>query len=1236
MSDMFAIADDDKSEKLADEFEAVLAETRAHSLKSGKHYDKTVLRAFLWQFRTLPLLGLLKLVSDFGTVMNGFVMRSFLQSLIASQSDNPPPLSHAFLYAFGFCTMAVVVSFLNNYAILDSNRRAVAAKGMLTAVVYRKSLKLNGVGRAKFSSGKLLNIVSTDIGRIESLTSAFILIWSAPFLIIETFIFVLYIIGIPGVAGIAFILICMPFQGYLIKRLMAIRRLLAPVTDKRMKLSSEILQGIRIIKYFGWESQFMRNVENIRLNEELVLVRHAAYVRAVLSCIGFVIPAVAASITFLVYGAVTTSFQSVQIFSTLALFNQLRQTIMWLPYNISFLGDSFVSFQRLQELMDAPEVEFKPIVNSSAQYGVEIQDGEFAWESEDSQSDMRTSTLRNINMKAPLGGLTAIVGAVGSGKSSLLSALISELKCINGTVVFSGSVGYASQQAWIVNATVRENIVFGRPFDEQIYWRVVEAACLIQDFEILPNADMSEIGERGINLSGGQRQRISIARLMYTNHDIVLLDDPLSAVDAHVGRKLFEGGIRGILAGNTRLLVTHQLHFVPLCDWVVFMKDGEIAEQGKYEDLVQAGSEFSALMTAYGGESPSEHDNDGDRQRVAIEDFSMSPVNEVSPVLNKKETVHQIQVELQASGNMSRRTLLSYFKASGSDAFLAITIFSLLLTQATRLANDLWLAEWSENTYPGMSKQTYIGIYAGLSLLQSIALLFYSMMFAIGGISASKHLHDSVFKRVIHCAVGFFDQTPVGRIINRLSRDIDYVDNSLYDSIRLFFYAFLQVVSAFFLLSYITTGIFLAALLPMLAIYCIMQLLIRTSSREIKRIEAVSRSPMFAHISECMSGLATIRAYNDQERFILKTETLADCNAAPLYLVYVGQRWMALRNDFIGSVLVLATALYAAVNQYTINPSLIGLGLSYLFQTVALMNMLIYQAVEMENQLNAVERLFEYTKLPVETQDGVAASKNWSWLKKGSIEFQNVQMRYQPNLPLVLNNVNFRINGGEKIGIVGRTGSGKSSLMQALFRIVELVDGCIKIDNVDISTLSLHALRTSLAIIPQDPVLFSGPLRKNLDPAGKYTDAELWDVLERCGMRDAVADMSGKLDCILVENAENVSVGQRQLLCLARACLQRPKIIVLDECTASVDMRTDDLIQKTIRDEFKDATTLTVCIAHRLNTIITSSKILVMGEGRVLEFDTPYALLHKENSHFASMVKETGESNEKLLRSLIE
>ncbi|KAJ3103717.1 Multidrug resistance-associated protein 1 [Phlyctochytrium planicorne] len=1281
-----------QAKPLADLFEeAWEKQTADHSAGKGK--APTVLGTTLKMFgyKLFPW-GFLKMIADACMASTSLLVQGLIRFLVQSvYSSDPPPAWQGFLYALGFMALTFTASVLNAYVMQTSCAIGVSIKGMLTAALYRKSLRLSGSGRAKFPSGTMLNLVSTDLGRIEMAFTQINFIWTFPMWFLVTVILMTRIIGWQGLVGIGVMLMFLPLQWFMIRKLMHLRKETAEVADTRMKppqLTSEILQGIRIIKYFAWEPNFLKRISDLRFTE-LGFVKSAAYIRSVIQSLGFGIPAISSAVTFLVYGATidSTSLDPSLIFAALALFNQLRQPVMWMPVMVATCGDAYVAFKRLQDVFESGEVEFKPIVDSNTKWGVEVADGEFVWETTASQTDngkecdeaasARLSassssgtvnvdeenapekkevkdgseeislqsvplrpTLRNINLQAPKGGLTAVVGAVGSGKSSLISAMIGEMKSNRGSVTFSGSVGYTTQQAWIVNASVKENILFGRPYDEKKYNEVVRACCLLPDFAVLPDGDLSEIGERGINISGGQKQRVSLARLMYTDSTVALLDDPLSAVDANVGKTIFEKGILGLLANRTRILVTHHLHLLPRCDWIVVMRDGEIAEQGTFLTLMKSKLEFTRLMVAHGGaleeEDQQDHKAEEEIVKAPKKDEKKADADTVEVSSTGKPKHEQIKKEEQQTGSIQSSVFIAYVRNFGSSVFVWVTVVALLFTQVTRLSSDLWLVSWTQLAYPELSRNAYMGTYAGLGIAQSLALLGYSMLFAIGGIHAAKRLHEIVLSSAVASPVGFFDQTPLGRIVNRLSRDVDYADNNIYDAFRLFFYSLLQLFAAFGLVCYFTKGIFAGVLVPLLGLYYFTQMVYRATSREVKRIESVSRSPLYAHIQESMNGLSTIRAYGEQSRFVARTEKLVDLNNSPLYILYTGQRWIQLRLETIGNLFVFTVALYSAAARSSINPSQMGLALSYLLQTTSLLNMAIFQAVEVEVQLNAIERLVEYTKLapeedPATLKDEVPAN----WPSAGGIDLEQIEMRYQPDLPLVLRGITLSIKPGEKIGVVGRTGSGKSSLMQALFRMVPLSSGRILIDGVDTGRLRLKDLRERIAIIPQDPVLFSGSVRANLDPTSKFGDDEIWRALEKCGMKEAVAAMDGKLEASFVENGENISVGQRQLICLARACLQRPKILVLDECTASVDMETDELIQKTIKEEFANATTLT--IAHRLNTIIDSERILVLNHGEVLEFDTPHRLLVElgEKSEFGRLVGETGEASVAHLRTRI-
>ncbi|KAJ3287921.1 hypothetical protein HK104_008405 [Borealophlyctis nickersoniae] len=1308
-TDLYPIRPDLDAEKLADAFEK---EWEKQS-RSGR--KPRVWRIFygLIARKFLPY-GLLKYISDLSQVTSDPSWRGHLLAITA-----------------------FIVTMVGSIAISFFFQRVqgigMAVRGALTSVIYRKSLRLSGSARQEFNSGKITNIIATDCMRIDQFFTFFHLLWTFPIQIITIVALLLHLVGyttdgieisratsVSALAGVALLVALIPAQAKAIQKMVQYRKSNATVTDARVKLTQEVLSGIRIVKMFAWEDSFLERILALR-RQELVAVVRANVIRSAITALGFAVPMLAATVTYVVYAIVSPTFDAILIFSSMALFNQLRNPIMWSPMMLSVSADARVALKRIQALMEAPELDFEPEQNPEAKHAVEVRNGSFMWDSaperssdkdestdklnrnakasvdpksgvssEDSAEDnnvllndsssvmvqdlgdnhpaaamstvssqlaasiapedekegaasdtfedspLAVPILKDVNISLPRGTLCAIVGPVGSGKSSLLAALIGQMKNSDPTasVVFSGSVGFCPQQAWIMNATVRDNITFGRPYDEARYKRCIDMCALSRDLEILPGGDMTEIGERGINLSGGQKQRVSVCRVAYFDPDIVLLDDPLSAVDAHVGRHIFEKCITGLLRGKTILLVTHQLHFVPQCDHVIVMKDGRVAEQGSYDSLIESGGEFCELMKKYGGvgEEDGEEEKKGDgegesgqgtvgEQQGATsvptgEDATPSSTTKPDPAKQNFVTAEE-----RVTGDINNNVYLAYGRATGHAIFIPVLLFSLVLTQVTRIGSDLWLAFWTQQEFSDLSEAAYVGTFGALGVSHFLMVFGYAVLLAVGATRAARRLHENALGRVMRAPTWVFDTTPLGRIINRFSRDQDNVDNTLPDAIRLFMLTFAMAIATFILVACVTHGLFLIPLVPMMAVYYFIQKVYRQTSREIKRLDSNTRSPLYALITESINGVGTIRAYGEEQRFRNRVDSLVDTNNRPYYLSVTGQRWLGVRLETIGNVLMYCVAVLGVILRDSVAPGLFGLALTYILQVTNVLNLSVRQFTETEVQLNSVERLHYYaTELDVEAAAETApdAKPPQGWPKEGHIHIEGLELRYQKELPLVLKGVGADIRPREKIGVVGRTGSGKSSLTLGLFRIVEPCGGRITIDGIDISTLGLNDLRRALAIIPQDPVLFSGTIRSNLDPFGEHTDSELWEMLERSGMKHGVVNMEGKLDATVAVGGENLSVGQRQLMCLARAMLRKPKIIVLDECTANVDLATDTLIQKSLREDFADATVLT--IAHRLNTVMDYDRILVLSAGKVVEFDTPLNLLASSGGVFAQMV----------------
>lgn len=741
---------------------------------------------------------------------------------------------------------------------------------------------------------------------------------------------------------------------------------------------------------------------------------------------------------------------------------------------------------------------------------------------------------------------------------------------------------------------------------------------------MLPSGDRTEIGERGITVSGGQKQRLNIARAIYFNADIVLMDDPLSAVDAHVGRHILNHAICGLLKDKCVVLATHQLHVLNRCDRIIWMHNGRIEVIDTFDNLMANNAEFGKLMAITAVEETKE------KEEQVNEDAHSEDVKAVKK-RSKKPAAALMQVEERATSSVSWKVYSAYIKASGSILVLPLILFLVVTSQAANIVTNLWLSWWTADKFH-LSRAAYIGIYAALGAAQAVLTFFFSFGLSYFGTRASKTMLQQAILRVLRAPMSFFDTTPLGRITNRFSKDIDTMDNFLTDAIRMFFMTFAMIVSVFALII-VYFHYFAIALGPLLLMFIFSASYYRSSAREIKRHESVLRSTVFARFGEAVTGVATIRAYGLQKQFASSVNAALDTMDSAYFLTFANQRWLSIRLDVIGNSLVFVTGLLVVTSRFSVNPSIGGLVLSYILSVVGMIQFSVRQLAEVENNMNSTERIHYYgTEIEQEPPLHMGSVRP-SWPEHGEIVFDEVQMRYRPGLPLVLQGMSMHVKPGERIGIVGRTGAGKSSIMTALFRLVELSSGSIKIDGQDISEIGLNDLRSKLAIIPQDPTLFRGTVRSNLDPFQQKTDLELWSALRQADLvsQDAQIDDKGQrihLDSVVEEEGLNFSLGQRQLMALARALVRGSQIIVCDEATSSVDMETDQKIQKTIQQGFKGKTLL--CIAHRLKTIINYDRICVMDQGRIAELDVPINL-YDSNGIFRSMCDRSGIRREDFL-----
>ncbi|XP_034944749.1 multidrug resistance-associated protein 4-like [Chelonus insularis] len=1338
MEDIWHPLKADESEKLADELEKAwdqqikLCEERKSSLTDSKDATsikpslaRAILKVFWFRNFMIALIIMFEIVvlRNVKPILLNFIINYFDMGDKSSTAQN-----EVLIHTTGLVVITFVATFIMHHAGLESQRNGMKIRIACCSLIYRKSLKLSKASLDKTAAGQVVNLLSNDVNRFDFLPLYINFSWLTPIQIVVVGIIMWQSIGVYTLVALGSLMIMtIPLQSYLSKISGYLRELIAKLTDRRIQLMSELIAGIQVVKMYAWEIPFNKIVSQTR-REEIKKILLSSNIRGFYTSLFVITERSTLFLTIVSFTAAGNPISAGVVFQLFSYFNLLQLVMaICLPLAIMIFGEALVSIRRIEDFLSLDEIDKTSIESKTTVESVEtnLSNPNVDYVTNKKSNPVHIElhrvsanwilgqlppTLNEISLKIKGGELYSLVGPVGAGKSSILNLLLQELPVGAGAVRLyqnteknfdlqskrgfftddSGiKISYASQDPWLFTGTVKENILFGQTYDSARYQEVTKVCSLLHDFKQFPNGDMTIVGERGASLSGGQRARINLARAVYRDADIYLLDDPLSAVDTRVSRRLFKDCISEYLKGKTRILATHQIHHLKEADVIIVIDRGTIKAQGSYDNLTRTSTNFNDLLNRLKeDEKPTDTNNiENLPQRDTVEKemspeknffrrrsstgISRSSVKSLNSYqfTSYDETVavsHEtLESESKETGRLSIQVYYRYFRAGGSIFSLICFGIIYLMSQAATSGADYWLSYWTslesikvclnnsletckftksqyetmvntplftslslldENGY--LRTENAIYIYTVCIITCIVFVIWRSLFLMKICMNASQRLHDHMFYNIIQATMYFFNVNPSGRILNRFSKDVGAMDELLPRTML----EAAQILSIMvgILLLIIIVNVWM--IIPILIIGCLFYVCLHYylyTAQDIKRLEGIAKSPVFTHVATTLNGLTTIRSSGSDIEVMLKKQfdDFQDNHTGAWYLFIATGAAFGFILDLIACAFISCVCYsFILIGSDNVFGASVGLAIS---QSLILTGMVQYgvrQSTEVQSQMTSVERIIQYTDLPKE-EPGDPQSTPKNWPSKGRIEFKNVFLHYKKDDLPVLKDINITIEPGWKIGVAGRTGAGKSSLISALFRLVD--DGLlgqILIDDVDTKKIALCDLRSSISIIPQEPVLFSETLRYNLDPFGKYSDTVIWDALREVELSDLILDQK------VTEGGTNFSVGQRQLICLARALLRDNKILVLDEATANIDTRTDSLIQRAIRSKFTGCTVIT--IAHRLNTIIDSDRVLVLDTGRVMEFDSPYELIfNKQESLFKQMIEQTGVAmSEKLYR----
>lgn len=1188
--------------------------------ESMKHPVGMALLKCFWQ--PLVYTGFLAFIRLVVMYVGPVLIKSFVK-FTAGEGSSP---NEGYYLVLTLLLAKMIEVFSSHHFNFQTQKAGLLIRSTLITALYRKGLKLSCSSRQAHGVGKIVNYMAVDAQQLGDLINQLHNLWLMPLQILGAFALLYVYMGLStlgALLGVCLLLVYVMFRG---KGINTFQFQIMRNRDSRMKAMNEMINNMRVIKFQAWETFFEERIQSFRTVEFKWLTKFA-YAFAENMGVLFSLPLILAILVFGFAIWMGMYLDPSIVFTATTVLKLLQAPIQGFPQSLIQISMATISLGRLDGYLMSPELDDTSVERDEGCQGdvaIEVKDGTFSWDDDDAHT-----TLKGLNLEIKKGQLAAIVGTVGSGKSSLLAAILGEMHKISGKVRVCGTTAYVAQTSWIQNATIEDNILFGKPMNRQKYKDTIRVCSLEKDLEIMEFGDQTEIGERGINLSGGQKQRIQLARAIYQDCDVYLLDDVFSAVDAHTGSEIFKECVRGVLKDKTVLLVTHQVDFLHNADLIMVMREGSIVQSGRYNELLQAGLDFGSLVAAYESsmelvdmssqtltdnpvQTPISPAADKSLQRVLSTKKSLEKTN------SQKATAKLIEDEERETGQVHSDVYKEYCtKAFGWWGVVFVMVISLIWIASTT-STDYWLAYQTAETRtftPGI----FMAGYALIGLVSCLVVASRAVIVTLMGLKTAQSYFSQFLNSILHAPMSFYDTTPSGRILNRASADqtaVDFMIPFFMGMIISIYFAVVAIIAVTCVNAWPT--VFL--IIPLIWVNLWYRAYYIANSRELTRLSSITKSPIIHHFSETVSGVVTVRCFRRQALFTKENIDKVDVNVKMDFYTFGATEWLGFRLEIIGSlVFCISTFFLIVLPSSFVKPEYVGLSLSYGMSLNAMLFMTIFMTCTIENKMVSVERLKQLINIPSEAAWVIKDCLPPTWPTHGNIVLKDVQVRYRPNTPLVLKGLTLDIKGGEKIGVVGRTGSGKSTLIQVLFRLVEPCGGKIVIDGVDITKIGLHDLRSRFGIIPQEPVLFQGTVRSNVDPLGLYSDEDIWKALDRCQLKAVVAATQEKLDAPVEDGGENWSVGQRQLMCLGRVMLKKSRILFMDEATASVDSQTDSTIQKIIRDDFRDCTIITV--AHRIPTVMDCDKVLVVDAGWLKEYDSPSRLLERP-SLFGALVQE--------------